>query len=862
MQQGKKPSFVLSHSESLQYFAFGLEALLSRSAVGGSQEEYQADFRCRHFAFLNSLLNSGDEANTYEIRIISNPHADLYTRGRISIAFLCRMDECSVIEADCFRSQTGHLLNATYPEFEFRVLPNEEISATLRPFEVKELVEIRRRLGHEPLDSLAGTNPSRKIGFSGKAEAVRNRGASKAVPAGSVLHLYPFVHSWTDLRLIAKLMLLEAHPIAVSFRLRPTCLDSGEEGFLSAQIAACEKAIQGGSAFPALRLQAQIYERFQSERLFGLRDNAALGLIEIGSPAAIPNSVIDSIGSYLTEPAGWTGSRREAGLESYFAGGYDILHKSKTEDLESFRQIQFALDQEGRSSGGEGRLPYLFDSMEAASFFRLPWATNDPPVGLPSLSWRSLPPPDNLPEKGCRLGIADRRCPAQTVWVGPEDRKSHIYVVGQTGTGKTTLLKSMILEDIRGGEGICLLDPHGDLYKEVLGNIPEDRADDVVLIDPTDAEFPVALNMLENQSLDQRYFLAQEFVGIIRRLMHDDYGQETQMIGPVFFQHMRMNLLLAMSNPKDPGTLLEFYNIFQSEGYWKRWLPLKIHDPILERWVRTSLPRYDYTKPGSEGESMGGYVASKFQGFIFDPLLRSVFGQKRTLVNFRTIMDEGKILLVNLAKGELTEENSRFLGMIFLAKLMAAAMGRVSIPKEKRRQFNLYVDEFQSMATGSFVTLLSESRKFGLNLVLANQFLTQVKDPKILQAVFGNVATTISFRLGHEDAEMLERKFLPTFNKSDLINIPNWNAYISTQINGQVVRPFSFQTVLTPEEDGAGRVEAVRSLSRLRYARPKAEVEKEIEASLEQKAKATDESMDLFSEELKMTDEKKKDEKD
>lgn len=340
--------------------------------------------------------------------------------------------------------------------------------------------------------------------------------------------------------------------------------------------------------------------------------------------------------------------------------------------------------------------------------------------------------------------------------------------------------------------------------------------------------------MLEFTSEAQRHFLVQELVGIMARLIADEYGLASigQFAGPVFFQHMRMNLLLAMSDPGDPGTLLEFYNIYQEEKYWRRWLPLKTADSLLERWVNNVLPQTNYGKQGSEGTSMGGYVGSKFEGFLFDPMLRNIFGQKYSTINLRRLMDTGKILLVNLAKGELTEANSRFLGMVLLAKLQAAAMGRVTTPRSERLNFSIYVDEFQSVATENFVTMLSESRKFGLNLVLANQFVSQIKDPRIMQALFGNVGTIIAFRLGQEDAGLMEKEFFPVFNRFDLANLPNREAYISTLVNGQTVPPFSLRTTVDSSAPDERRAARARESSRKKYTRPRDEVEKKIVASL------------------------------
>jgi hypothetical protein len=570
---------------------------------------------------------------------------------------------------------------------------------------------------------------------------------------------------------------------------------------------------------PTLQEQARLYQQHQTRLLFGLKDNAAVMTLEAASPHPLSLPVLDLLGTVVTEPAGGSTPKMEGVPHRYLAGGYEIVERSgapHTQD--AFQQLELTLVPHPSAPPEAERLLYLFDAVEAAAAFRLPPATVELAPGLTVQFWRTHSAPRNLPQVGCLLGLNTHGGSTQEVRLGREDRRRHVYLVGQTGTGKSTLLKTMILDDMRAGIGLCVIDPHGDLFKELLGHVPEERLNEVVVFDPTDTDYPLGLNLLEYRTEAQRHFLVQELVGITARLMEDDYGAAVgQMIGPIFFQHLRMNLLLAMSNPEDPGTLLEFYSIYQDNKYWRRWLPLQLSDPLLERWVTQILPETNYTKSTGDGVALGAYIGSKFDGFVFDPMLRNIFGQKRSTLNLREIMDTGKILLVNLAKGELTEANSRFLGMVLLAKLQAAVMERGKAPRHERREFSLYVDEFQSLATQSFVTLLSEARKFGLSLVLANQFVSQIKDTQITEAIFGNVGTLVCFRLGQTDAELIERELFPVFTRFDLVNLPNWQAYMTTLINGQTVQPFSLRTVVDSTPTDVLRAAAVRERSRQLY---------------------------------------------
>ena len=423
---------------------------------------------------------------------------------------------------------------------------------------------------------------------------------------------------------------------------------------------------------------------------------------------------------------------------------------------------------------------------------------------------------------------------SQPAVLAEKERLQHTYIIGQTGTGKTTLLKTMIVSDMRAGKGLAVLDPHGDLHHELLALVPPERRADVVVVDPTDGVCPVGLNLLECASEEERHFVVREMRAILQTLLNDQFGaQASQWTGPVFYQHMQMNMLLAMSRPDDPGTLLEFHEIFRQENYWKRWLPLQWDEPMLKRWVEKNLPEADYKSRAKVEISMGEYLSTKFDDFLFDPKLRLIFGQKRSTFDLRQIIDEGKILLVNLAKGELAEPNSRFLGMLLLAKIQAAAMSRVELPAAQRRPFYLYVDEFQALATESFVTLLSEARKFGLGLVLSNQFLSQIHDERINQSIFGNVGTSVCFRVGREDAELLQRQFAPYFDAEDLANLPNWEACLKTKVRGQVVAPFSLRTGLPLVATDSRGAKQVIALSRKKYGRPRKFVLEGIRRSME-----------------------------
>jgi hypothetical protein len=260
--------------------------------------------------------------------------------------------------------------------------------------------------------------------------------------------------------------------------------------------------------------------------------------------------------------------------------------------------------------------------------------------------------------------------------------------------------------------------------------------------------------------------------------------------------------------------------MLQENGYWKKWTPLKADEPQLRRWVANTLPTMDFTKVSNDGPSWGIYVGAKFENFIFFPPLRRIFGQVHSTIDFRAVMDEGKILLVNLAKGDLTEVNARFLGMILLAKLQSAAMSRSDTARERRRPFYLYVDEFGALATRFFVSLLSEGRKFGISLILANQFQAQIQDEAIREAIFGNVGTIVGFRTGHEDGVRLSHEFYPGPTPRDFVSLPNWRAYTRAVVGGRRLPAFTLETMPLPPAQDEIAASRVRAYSRVRYGRP------------------------------------------
>ncbi|MBI4040011.1 type IV secretory system conjugative DNA transfer family protein [Candidatus Daviesbacteria bacterium] len=457
---------------------------------------------------------------------------------------------------------------------------------------------------------------------------------------------------------------------------------------------------------------------------------------------------------------------------------------------------------------------------EIASIYHLP----NKSVTTPHIIWlpsKRAPAPEKIPTSGLYLGKSIFRGTQRPVFIAEEDRRRHMYIIGRTGTGKTQLLLSMILQDVLSGKGLCFIDPHGDAAEELLALIPPARAKDVIYFDPSDTLRPFGMNMLDANSEDEKHFVVANIIGLMYKLFDPN---KTGIIGPRFEHGVRNAMLTVMSQPG--STFVEVMRAMQDPNFVRELLPL-VSDPVVRRyWTDQIAQTSDFHK-----SEVLDYTVSKFGRFVTNRMMRNIIGQSRSSFNLRQIMDEGKILVVNLSKGRMGEENSNFLGLILVPKILQAAMSRSNVPEEARRDFYLYVDEFQNFATDTFATILSEARKYKLNLIVANQFIGQMPED-IKNAVFGNVGTLMAFRTGVTDANFLQHEFAPTFSENDLVNIEAQNIYIKTQVQGEPVPPFSINVSKDMQAWKAMQrqdvAQAIKELSRLTYGRDATQVEAEI----------------------------------
>ncbi|NUM25216.1 MAG: type IV secretion system DNA-binding domain-containing protein [Candidatus Buchananbacteria bacterium] len=463
---------------------------------------------------------------------------------------------------------------------------------------------------------------------------------------------------------------------------------------------------------------------------------------------------------------------------------------------------------------------------ELASLYHFP----TPFLETPNIQWllaKKLPPAVGLSSNGLLLGENIYRGKKSNIYLAPDDRRRHMYIIGMTGTGKSVLMSNLAIQDIRAGKGVCVIDPHGSLVESILESIPKERIDEVIYFNPADTNRPIGLNMLEAETIEQQDFAIQELIAIFYKLVTDP-----SMIGPMFEHNMRNAMLTLMADKKDPGTIVEIPRIFTDREF-QRYKLGKVTDPMVRSfWEQEMAKTSDFHK-----SEMLGYLISKIGRFIENSMVRNIIGQPKSGFNFREIMDQQKILLVNLSKGRVGEVNSNLLGLIIVAKLQMAALSRTDIPENTRQDFYLYIDEFQNFITDSVATILAEARKYKLNLILAHQYIGQLTEgsgpegksygDKIKDAIFGNVGTLMSFRIGVEDAEVIAKQMAPVVDEYDLMNIEKFNAYIRLLVDNQPRKAFNIHTFPPAHGDVRG-VEDIIEFSRFKYGRDRQQIETEI----------------------------------
>ena len=468
---------------------------------------------------------------------------------------------------------------------------------------------------------------------------------------------------------------------------------------------------------------------------------------------------------------------------------------------------------------------FLLNTEELASMYHFPLSHTETP-NIDWLTSKTAPAPNNIPKEGVILGFNLFRGIRTDIRIKDIDRRRHMYIVGKSGTGKSVLLNNLAIQNIQKGDGVCVMDPNGDLIEDILNRVPPERAEDVVVFSPSDTERPLGLNLLEYDERypEQKTFVINEMIGIFDKL----YDLKATG-GPMFEQYMRNALLLIMDSPETGSTLMEISKVLADEDFRRMKLKLCKNQTVVDFWQKEA------EKAGGEAAlaNMVPYITSKLTPFVSNDMMMPIIGQQKSAFNFRDLMDSKKILMVDLPKGAIGETNAYLLGMIIVGKILMAALSRTDMPAEQRKDFYLYIDEFQNFTTNSICQILSEARKYALCLTVAHQYIGQLsknQDTEIKDAVFGNVGTMVSFRVGSEDSEFLVKEFGPVFNEFDLVNVGR-GGFVKLLVDGQGTRPFSLQTVWPlMGEFREDMSKNIRQLSRYKYGQDRNIILREIDS--------------------------------
>ena len=411
------------------------------------------------------------------------------------------------------------------------------------------------------------------------------------------------------------------------------------------------------------------------------------------------------------------------------------------------------------------------------------------------------------------FGETDFRNQKRRFGIKEDDRRRHMYIIGKTGTGKTTLLENMAIQDIQNGHGIAIVDPHGEFAEKMLDFVPSSRINDVIYFNPADLDFPIAFNAIETVDAEHRHLVASGLVGVFKKIWAETWGPR--------LEYLLRNAILALL--EYPGaTLLGVMRLLVDKTYRQKVMD-KVTDPVVKSFWVDEFSKY---KGNFEVEAIAP-IQNKVGQFLTNPLIRNIVGQTKSSINIREIMDSEKIFIMNLSKGKIGEDTSNLLGAMLITRLQLAAMSRVDIPEDERKDFYLYVDEFQNFATESFANILSEARKYHLSLVLAHQYIAQVRE-EVRDAVFGNVGTMVSFRVGAADADFLEKEFEPEFTVNDMVGLGFAQIYLKLMIDGFSSRPFSARTLAPIRSTESSSKEKIVRVSRERYGRSRQEIEDKI----------------------------------
>lgn len=780
-------------SETAAFFALRLDSI----GVCISREVHAKERLARHLDrqinLIASLPGLGLDS-AVELRYLVAPQPESPHLGQVEVLLRVRVNGSSK-ESALERAEAAY--RSFYPALvamdEFYdwipVTSGDEYICLFDTSDFGYVGELLRRQAAIQLGQIDSLLRHRPVGFL--ASTVRNE--VESFTDSEVHVIAPFVPTFTGLDQLFDLLLLQPSTVVVSIVLTPTNLRPEELRYLSDQSARCERflhdpntSLGGSQPAPPLLAQASMILKQLNDSLFSLRDDCFCMSVRVAGKTSLSPILMEAVGNSVTGHVTANDGPTDGSQNSVMRGGYDwtlpLTEGEQATALVRLSQMDHAFDDDGLG----GRLRYLFDARQANCAFRIPLPIASKYPGLDTRLARALPPPLMTCGNGLLIGENIYRGMRRPVLLLDEDRRRHTYILGQTGTGKSSLLRDMILQDIEANRGVAVLDPHGELIDDILPCIPRSRIDDVIYINPEEQDLAIGINMLEHHGELERDQVVNQLLEIFYRL----YSGVPEALGPAFEQYFRNSALLEMADSTEAPMLDGILRIFSDAQYRKQRLD-RCGDPLVRGFWQLA----EKARGEASLEGYGLYVTNKLSRILYNTLLRRILLQPKSTIDFSSVLNDGKILLVDLCKGRLGDTNTAFLAMVITAMIQRAAFARTSVrDKNTLTDFHLYIDEFQNVATDSFITILSEARKYRLCATLTNQYLHQI--PKeIADAINGNVGTVIAFRSGSVDAELLVDEFGTIIGREDFLNLPNFQAYVRTLGQGQAIAPFSIRTV-------------------------------------------------------------------
>ncbi|MBV1736807.1 MAG: type IV secretion system DNA-binding domain-containing protein [Desulfarculus sp.] len=809
----------------LASLGFNLDSLLQASLweneqTGGSSEEvssrpYEETLTHLWHQTINGwqgLLSWGDEAYL-ELRWSSFPNLEQPPRGRLEITLTLNCwgeTEAKARTEVLARYQPlQSILLSHFPWTIFTpVASSQALALRLSPFTCQEVWALVRRRQHLCLSQPLPASPL-VMGFvTNKLEPATPAVSSEAF----VEHMYPWQPAWSDsLSRLASFLLFYPDPTQLIVRAKAHPLPQVEIQRLQRVIDQCQKLLVHGQESPEVTLmtQAQALQDFSWRRLADIQSLGQANVaFYLGARSALDPSLAQTVANSFLSPGGGDSPK------TFLQGGGKWL---PVEPSLLDKPLHFPDEA-------------AFSLSEAAGGGRLPWPPCNDFPGIAVKRWRTafadLPDCSDPEASDIFLGHNHHRGLVQKVQVSSTDRMRHMFVLGQTGVGKSTFLESLILQDLQAGRGLCLLDPHGELVESIIRQFPAERCDDLVLLDLTDSSHPFPLNLLTHNSSEEMARIIDDLYSTLDRL----YDMR-QTGGPIFEKYFRGMLMVFMAAAGEDfiPTLLEFPLLFTSSKF-RHWCLNRCKDDHLEVFME----EVESAGRDADIDNLAPYITSKLNRFTYDNRLRRIFGAQGIVVDFVTAMDQGKVVLINLGKGVFGETVSSLVASQLVGRFQHAAMSRAKVPASQRRDFFLYVDEFHSVVDERFADLLAEARKYRLGLVLATQYTEQLRRgfvgriDTMLSSILGNVGMIMSFRVGLEDASRLAGVYAPTFGAVDLLELPNWQGYMKLHAGGQNIPPFNLATVPSLREGNPNWAEELRSISRKRYCQSADEVDAQI----------------------------------